>query len=241
MGHARAQRDRRSTHRVDLDGRAVLFQRGDRIGQYTLENISAAGALISGESNLRPGHLVHVLIDLDSNHETMSLTGSIRRVQDRSNGNGNGVGVAISFPVLSADQEDAIHNAVLRTLLRKDAYAARAPLLVFEPRRRVREEIEAEIRSFGIPAYGVESLAEAVNQLEDEDTEYAALVIHSVTHDPRAMDVVEFFTRSEGLRTVILPEPQGTLTPRAERLAKLPQVKIPRIWSRSELRRALTT
>ena len=110
---------------------------------------------------------------------------------------------------------------------------------MFEPRRRVREEIEAEIRSFGLPVFAVDSLADAVDELENEDTEYAGLVIHSVTHDPRSMDVVEFFTRSDSLRTVILPEPDGALTSRAERLAKLPQVKVPRIWSRSELRRAL--
>lgn len=240
MGHARAQRDRRSNHRVDLDGRAVLFQRGDRVGQYTLENISAGGAFVSGDRNLRPGHLVHVLIDLESGEETMSLTGSVRRVRDHGDGNGNGIGLAISFPVLSADQEDAIHNAVLRALLRRDARAERLPLLVFEPRRRVREEIESEIRSFGLPVFGVDSLADAVSELESEETEYAGLVIHSVTHDPRSMDVVEFFTRSESLRTVILPDPDGELTERAEQLAKLPQVNVPRIWSRSELRRALT-
>jgi hypothetical protein len=240
MGHARAQRDRRSNHRVDLDGRAVLFQRGDHVGQYTLENISAGGALISGDRDLRPGHLVHMLIDFQTGEETMSLTGSVRRVRDNGNGNGNGVGLAISFPVLSADQEDAIHDAVLRALLRRDAQAQRLPLLVFEPRRRVREEIESEIRSFGIPVVGVDSLGDAVSELENEETEYAGLVIHSVTHDPRSMDVVEFFTRSDSLRTIILPEPNGTLTTRAQRLAKLPQVKVPRIWSRSELRRALT-
>jgi len=245
MGHARPHRDRRTSHRVDLDGRAVLFQRGDRVGQYTLENISAGGALISGERKLRPGHLVHVLIDLASSGETMSLTGSVRRVRDgdRRDGNGNGaadgVGLAISFPVLSADQEDAIHDAVLRALVRRDDRADRLPLLVFEPRRRVREEIEAEIRSFGLPVVGVESLAAAVSELEGDETEYAALVIHSVTHDPRCMDVVEFFIRSDDLKTVILPEPDGALVDRAERLGRLPQVTIPRIWSRSELRRAV--
>ncbi len=242
MGHARAQRDRRSNHRVDLDGRAVLFQRGDRVGQYTLENISAGGALISGGRDLRPGHLVHLLIDLDNGGETMSLTGSVRRVRDHvgANENGNDVGLAISFPVLSPDQEDAIHDAVLRALLRRDAQAQRSPLLVFEPRRRVRQEIESEIRSFGIPVVGVDSLAAAVSELEGEETEYAGLVIHSVTHDEQAMDVIEFFTRSESLRTIILPEPNGALTERAERLAKLPQVNVPRIWSRAELRGAVT-
>jgi hypothetical protein len=237
MGHARAQQDRRSNHRIDLDGRAVLFQRGDRVGQYTLENISAGGAMVSGDRDLRPGHLVHLLIDLERGEETMSLTGSVRRVRDHN----DGLGLAIAFPVLSADQEDAIHNAVLRALLRRNAEAAHLPLLVFEPRRRVREEIESEIRSFGLPVSSVDSLADAVRELENEETEYAGLVIHSVTHDPRSMEVVEFFTRSEDLRTVILPEPDGALCEQAKRLAKLPQVRVPRIWSRSELRRALTS
>ncbi len=192
--------------------------------------------MVSGDRDLRPGHLVHLLIDLETGEEPMSVTGSVRRVRDQN----NGVGLAIAFPVLTADQEDAIHNAVLRALLRRDADRAHLPLLVFEPRRRVREEIESEIRSFGLPVAGVDSLADAVRELEDEETEYAGLVIHSVTHDARSMEVIEFFTRSEDLRTVILPEPNGTLCERAERLAKLPQVRVPRIWSRSELRRALT-
>ena len=108
MGHAGTERDRRTNHRVDLDGRAVLFQRGDHVGQYTLENISAGGAMVSGDRDLRPGHLVHLLIDLETGEDTMSLTGSVRRVRDKN----NGVGLAIAFPVLSADQEDTIHNAV---------------------------------------------------------------------------------------------------------------------------------
>ncbi len=214
----------------------MLFQRGDRVGQYTLENISAGGAMVSGELDLRPGHLVHLLIDLATSDETMSLTGAVRRVRS----NNNGVALAIAFPVLSPDQEDAIHDAVLRALLRRDARAARLPMLVFEPRRRVREEIEAEIRSFGIPVTCVESLADAVRELEEEETEYGALVIHSVTHDPRAMEVVEFFARSEDLRTIILPEPDGALCEHAKRLARLPQVRVPRIWSRAELRTAVS-
>lgn len=240
MGHAKPPRNRRTDQRVDLDGRAVLFQRGDRLGQYTLRDISAGGAIVSGDrEDVRPGHLVHVLVDLESGKDPMSLTGAIRRARRSTNGDPERSGLAISFPALSADQEDAIHDAVLRALVRRETNASRRALLVFEPRRRVREEIEAEIRSFGRIAVGVQSLAEAVNELESEETEYAALVIHTATHDPRAMDVIEFFTRSEGLRTVILPEPGGTLTDRAKTLAKLPQVKAPRIWSREELRHAL--
>lgn len=224
---------------MDLEGRAVLFQRGDHVGQYALENISAGGALITGGRDVRPGHLVHLLIDLASSDETMSVTGSVRRVRTNGKTNGRGVGLAIAFPVLSADQEDAIHDAVLKALVRREAKASPLPLLVLEPRRRVRQEIEAEIRSFGLPVVAVDSLHDAVDELEGDETEYAGLVIHSVTHDARAMEVVEFLTRSDSLKTIILPDPDGGLTESAERLAKLPQVKVPRIWSRSELRRAL--
>lgn len=239
MGHARAERERREHHRVDVDGRALLFHRGDPLGQYALENLSAGGVMVTGDGHLRPGHLVHVLIDLSATEQPMSLTGSIRRVRNGGNGH-DGLGVAIAFPSLSADQEDAIQDAVLRALLRRDSHQPRQPLLVFEPRRRVREEIESEIRSFGIPVKGVDCLADAVRELEDEETEYAGMVIHSVTRESRAMDVVEFFTRSENLRTIILPEPDGVLCERAERLAQLPQVSVPRVWSRTELRLALT-
>ncbi len=238
MGHAKAQRDRRSNHRVDLDGRAVLFQRGDRVGQYSLENLSAGGVWISGDRKPRAGHLVHLLIDLDTSSETMSLTGAVRRSRSRTNG--NGVGLAIAFPALSPDQEDAIQDAMLRVLLRREAKAEHLPLLVFEPRRRVCEEIECEVRSFGLPVSTVDSLAAAVDELENDETEYGGLIIHSVAQDRAAMDVVEFFARSEGLRTIILPEPNGALSARALELTELPFVVAPKIWSRAELRRALT-
>ena len=236
MGHATTERDRRLHHRADLDGRALLFQRGDVVGRYALENLSAGGAFISGERDLRPGHLVHVLIDLTAGDQPMSMTGSVHRVRDAD----NGVSLAIRFPTLSADQEDAIQDAVLRALLRRDDQASRLPILVFEPRRRVREEIEAEIRSFGLPVKSVDSLEDAVRELESEEIDYSGIVIHSVTHDRPSMEVVEFFTRNEGLRTIILPEPDGELSDMAKRLATLPHVGVPRIWSRSELRRAIS-
>jgi hypothetical protein len=240
MGHAKRQAERRSKHRVDLDGRAVLFQRGDHLGQYVLENLSAGGAWITGDRSVRPGHLVHLLIDLAPRSETLSLTGSVRRTRAESNGGSSTTGMAIAFPALSADQEDAIHDAVLRALVRHEATTTRLPFLVFEPRRRVREEIESEVRSFGLPLSSVDCLADAVEELENEDTQYGGLIIHSVTHDPNAMDVVEFFIRADGLKTIILPEPNGELSARASTISRLPFVVVPPIWSRSALRSALT-
>ncbi len=233
MGHRKVHRERRTNERVGLDGLALLLDRGTPIGRYKLENLSAGGALVAGGHRLRPGHLVHVLMDLTTGRAPMSMTGSVRRQQ-----NGGEV-LALSFPSLSPDQEDAIQDAVLRALLRREDGAGRAPVLVFEPRARVRREIETELRSFGLPFVSVENLGEAISELEDEEVEYAGVVIHSVTHDPGSMEVIDFFARSEGLRTIILPEPDGGLTPEAKRLASLPHVRVPRIWSPSEFRRAI--
>ena len=74
-----------------------------------------------------------------------------------------------------------------------------------------------ELRSFGLPFVSVDSLDQAISELENEEAEYAGMVIHSVTHDPSSMEVVEFFAQSEDLKTIILPDPDGVLTPRAER------------------------
>jgi hypothetical protein len=214
----------------------VVFQHGDVVGQYALDDLSAGGVRISGERALRPGHLVHVLLELAAGDQPLSLTGSVHRIRDEQ----NGVSLALHFPTLSADQEDAIHDAVLRALLQRDDLAARLPLLVFEPRQRVCQEIEAEIRSFGLQVVTVDSLEAAVRELESEETNYAGLVVHSIMHDPAAMEVVEFFTRNESLKTILLPEPDGGLSEAAKRLASLPTVAVPRIWSRSELRRIIS-
>jgi len=233
MGHRKVHRERRVNERVYLDGLALLVERGTPIGKYKLENLSAGGALVAGGHRLRPGHLVHVLMDLTTGQGPMSMTGAVRRQQH------DGKALALSFPSLSPDQEDAIQDAVLRALLRRESQSSRSPVLVFEPRPRVRLEIETELRSFGLPFVSVDNLGEAISELEDEETEYAGIVIHSVTHDPSSMEVVEFFARSEGLKTIIMPEPDGELPPEAKRLASLPHVVVPRIWSPSELRRAI--
>ncbi len=231
MGYAKPYRDRRLHERIDLDKKAVVFQRGNPVGRYTLQNLSASGALITGERDLGKGHLVHLLIHLESDREPMGISASIHEVRKAN----QGIDLALTFPSLSADQEDRIHDAVLKLLVR-DRLEDRAPVLVFEPRVRVRHEIENEIRSFGMRVESTSDLMEAVQALEDDDIEYAGLVIHSAAHDSTSMDVVEFFAQKEELRTIILPEPGHPLPERVERLARLPHVSVPRLWNRDALR-----
>lgn len=230
MGHVKPDQERRLHERIELGAHTVVFHRGDPIGRYALQNLSAGGALITGKHDLRRGHLVHVLLDLQGDEDPMSVSASIHEVRKAD----QGVGMALTFPCLSPDQEDRIHDAVLRILL-KERFEHRDPVLVFEPRARVRNEIEAEIRSFGLPVESTSDLMEAIQALEGDDVQYAGLVIHSAVEDPVSMDVVEFFARKEDLRIVILPEPGHAVTKQVERLSKLPHVNVPDLWNRTAL------
>lgn len=234
MGYAKPAQDRRSHERVGLDRDVVVFQRGDAVGRYALHDLCAGGALITGERDLGRGHLVHLLFALDGAEPPMSISASVHEVRDAA----KGIGLALTFPSLSPDQEDQIQDAVLRSLVR-DRFIHGATVLVFEPRGRVRAELENEIRSFGMQVESTPDLMDAVHALEDDDTEYSALVVHSAAYDRESMDVIEFFAKTEGLRTVILPEPGHRLPAQALRLARLPHVSVPQVWNRDALRGVL--
>ncbi len=234
MGYAKPARDRRSWERIGLDQDVVVFQRGDSVGRYALRDLCAGGALITGEHDLGRGHLVHLLFELDGKRVPMSISASVHQVREAR----QGIGLALTFPSLSPDQEDQIQDAVLRSLVHERS-SERAPVLVFEPRARVRTEIENEIRSFGMQVQSTSDLMEAIHALEDDDTEYSGLVVHSAAYDRQAMAVIEFFAKNEQLRTVILPEPGHPLPARAQRLARLPHISVPEVWNRGALRGVL--
>ena len=117
-------------------------------------------------------------------------------------------GRAVVFRALSADDEDRIHDSLLRTLI-KNRMQDRSPVLIYEPRRRVRAELEAEIRSFGLPVVVVGDLMSAVKLLEDD--------VHAI----------------------ILPDPGCRIPDPVTRLSTLPHVSVPAGWSRESLRGVL--
>ena len=233
MGHARDER--RKHRRMALDGHAVVFRHGDPIGDYDIRNLSAGGALVTGKQDVRPGHLVHVCMNLENGEAPMSLTASVHRVRESEQ---QDVGLALVFRSLSADDEDRIHDSLLRVLIR-NRMQERSPVLIYEPRRRVRLELEAEIRSFGLPVVAVEDLMSAVQLLEDDESDFGSFVIHSAVHERAALEVAEFFAREENVHAIILPEPGYKISDDLNRLSKLPEVSVPRVWSRDALRGVL--
>ena len=117
MGVMKPWTSRLSAH-VDLGGSAVLFRRdGERVGKYLVQDLTSRGALLTGDHEVTQGGRVHVLLALPSRVEPLRLWGPIDRSREGDTRRGDHalglVGVEVRFAGLSADEEDAIEDAIL--------------------------------------------------------------------------------------------------------------------------------
>lgn len=111
--------ERRSNRRADVPATAVLLRGGADAGRFAVANLSAAGALLIGESELGRGD--HALLRLEApGCESVVVHARIVR-----GGDGDGVNaLAVEFRHRSPDTEDAIQDVVL-SALEEDARASR--------------------------------------------------------------------------------------------------------------------
>ncbi|MEZ4286551.1 MAG: PilZ domain-containing protein [Polyangiales bacterium] len=231
---ATISRERRLATRVKCDGEAMLFERGEAIGRYRVTSISANGAWLIGALRIRRGQLVHVCLAMPNVSSPLSVSAAVRRVHHSSEESG----VALSFPTLHPDQEDALQDLWMKALAEEKA-SARASVLVYEPRARVRAELEREIRALGCDVVAFSELQAAVAALEDDDATFESLVLHTAAAEAATVDVVEFFAR-EGLHTVLIPNRRDNDSSSAvRRLSSIPCVDVPPNWTRESLRAVL--
>jgi hypothetical protein len=104
--------ERRAHRRVDLPATAVLLRGGVDAGRYIVQNLSAAGALLTGGGRVPPGSAVQLRLEING-HEPVVVHGRVLRsaatVADMC-------ALAVSFRHRSPDTEDAIQQAVLDAL-----------------------------------------------------------------------------------------------------------------------------
>jgi hypothetical protein len=104
--------ERRAHRRVDLPATAVLVRAGTDRGRYIVQNLSAAGALLTGDGDVPIGSPVNLRLEING-HAPVSVRGRVLR---RGETVANMVALAISFRHSSPDTEDAIQQAVLDAL-----------------------------------------------------------------------------------------------------------------------------
>ncbi len=104
--------DRRAHSRADLPATAVLLRGGVDAGRYIVQNLSAAGALLTGDADVDVGSPVQLRLEIGGRSPVVVKGRVVRRAQTVA----NLVALAINFRHRSPDTEDAIQQAVLESL-----------------------------------------------------------------------------------------------------------------------------
>src|SRR5690606_17894794 len=107
--------ERRLHPRVQIGGVALMRLRGEKLGEYIVENLSAGGALVAGEGSsdwlAAPAHLTLTFPGV----RPIQVTGRIARVQTSVEGH---TSIALKFEHVPAYVQDRIQAIVLRELTR---------------------------------------------------------------------------------------------------------------------------
>jgi hypothetical protein len=103
--------ERRVSERVDVPATAVWVRAGTEVAAFVVANLSAAGALLIGKSELGRGDTVLLRLDAPGRVPVRVHARVVR------GGDGDGVNaIAIEFRHRSPDTEDAIQDVVLAAL-----------------------------------------------------------------------------------------------------------------------------
>ena len=103
-----ATRERRGQRRAAIDGSAVLFLEGIELGMFGIDNLSTAGALLTGDVLAAQGDQITVLLLL-SDRAPIEVDAQVVRI-DGSHGSLLRLGV--EFDHNSSATEDAIRAAL---------------------------------------------------------------------------------------------------------------------------------
>lgn len=104
--------ERRAHRRVDLSATAVLMRGGLDAGRFIVQNLSAAGALLTGAGIVPDEPTVQLRLEIDGRSPVVVRGRVVRRAETGA----DMVALAISFRHPSPDTEDAIQQAVLDAL-----------------------------------------------------------------------------------------------------------------------------
>jgi len=158
---AREEAERRRFGRVDLHATATLVQRGGQVGRFTVQNLSAGGALLTGGSDVLRSVPIRVVLELPSG-EALTLGAHVKRKVKT----GNLVALAVAFRHITEASEDRIQDALLALLDR--GYRVEHPaVLIVEASPEVRAELAVVVTSLGRRALVAEAPLGALRVLDD--------------------------------------------------------------------------
>lgn len=162
--------ERRSDSRTELAVTATVMCRNEAVARYTVQNLSAGGALLTGTVGLDENETYWVLLELPP--DPLSCEVTIKR-QVRSD---SVVAIAIAFEHTTESSEDRIQDGVLRLL---DArYRGDHPaVLVVDADALERASLVATLQERGRRAIECEAPLNAMQVLSDPNEHVQAVVM----------------------------------------------------------------
>ena len=112
MTRERTFEERRKWPRVEFTAMAHVLSKDGLCGVFGIENLSAGGALLVGDTHLVPGKKVRVSLEL-ANHGPITVDAVV--VRTRKDARGEAIS-AVAFQIADSNIEDIIHQAVLLRL-----------------------------------------------------------------------------------------------------------------------------
>lgn len=103
--------ERRVHQRADLAAVAIVVRGGTDVGRFLVQNLSAAGALLTGGNGAQVGDSVLIRLEVSGHTPVVVNARVLRRAQTD-----DVTALAVEFRHRSPDTEDAIHEAVLGAL-----------------------------------------------------------------------------------------------------------------------------
>lgn len=194
--------ERRAHGRVDLAATATLLQRGEAVGRFTVQNLSAGGALLTGAHDVANSAPLRLLLRLPGD-EPLAVGAHVRR-RARV---GSMVALAVSFRHLTTASEDRIQDAVVALL--DESYRAEHPaVLVVDEDEDARLAIIAQLGALGRRAIPCAAPLDAIRVLESGEPVEAVVARDALGTHPELLAWVA--ENHPELRSILLVEDRSS-------------------------------
>lgn len=200
LGERRSRR-RRALARSDLRATATIVSRGETVGRFTVQNLSAGGALLIGGHDVPRAAPCRVLLELPSG-ESIAVGAWVRRRAVH----GGLVALAISFRHSSPASEDRIQDAILGMLdrHRKSEHPA---VLVVDSSPAERHALVVQLCELGHRAIGCAAPLEAIRRLDDPDDHVRAVLVRDAAGARPGVELLELVADTYAdVRPILLVE-----------------------------------
>ena len=190
--------DRRAHPRVGLTTTATLVQRGEPVGRFMVQNLSAGGALLTGAPHVSRAAPVRLVLELPDG--PLTVDAELHRSVDV----GGLVALAVAFRHVEPRSEDRIQDAVLGMLDKgyRDTHPA---VVVVDVSERARLTLAAELTALGHRVLTFAAPLGVVDLLSDPDENVGAVVVRDESEP--GPELLEWIAETHArVRAVLLVE-----------------------------------